>query len=141
FAFLFIARVICSHHSTIYCQRLWYNDPMTGVSRQPADPTEKVIGDRYVLQKELGRGGSGIVYLAQDRRVLDRPVVVKLLLEKYYQDEWIKTKFRQEMEALSRIDHPGVVGLLDAGDLPDGTPYLVMQYVAGRSLRVLLESP
>src|SRR5438105_14995937 len=78
---------------------LWYNDRMTA-----AQPTEKIIGDRYVLQKELGRGGSGVVYLATDRRVLDRSVVVKILLEKYYQDEWIKTKFRQEMEALSRID-------------------------------------
>src|SRR6202022_1724477 len=44
-------------------------------------------------------------------------------------------KFRQEVEALARIDHPGVVSVLGAGELPDGKPYIGMQYVSGVTLR------
>jgi eukaryotic-like serine/threonine-protein kinase len=62
-------------------------------------------------------------------------VVIKVLQEKALNNEWIVTKFRQEIEALTRIDDPGVVGLLDAGTLPDGHPFLVMQFVEGENLR------
>lgn len=90
------------------------------------------------MERELGRGGVGIVYLAHDEQLHSRPVVIKVLLEESYRDEWIKTKFRQEMEALSRLDHPGIVQLLDTGELLDGRPYLVMQYVEGVLLRSLI---
>src|SRR6185312_9522418 len=64
-----------------------------------------------------------------------RPVVVKILLEEAYQSAYIVQKFRQEAEALSRIDHPGIVGIVDAGELPKGEPFIVMQYVEGVTLR------
>jgi hypothetical protein len=60
---------------------------------------------------------------------------VKVLQEQALNNEWIVTKFRQEIEALTRIDDAGVVGLLDAGTLPDGHPFLVMQFVEGENLR------
>src|SRR5581483_4429977 len=49
-------------------------------------------------------------------------VVVKVLLDRSFHDEWVTLKFQQEREALSRVDHPGIVGILDAGELPDGKP-------------------
>jgi serine/threonine-protein kinase len=67
---------------------------------------------------------------------MSRQVVVKVLLDTQ-QDKWIKKKFRQEMEALVRIDHPGVVGVFDSGELPDGKLFLVMQFVPGSNLAAL----
>lgn len=93
---------------------------------------------RYLIEKEIGRGGVGAVYLARDTHLLSRPVVIKVLLEESDQSEWFKKKFRQEMEALARIDHPGVVGVFDAGQLPDGKAFLVIQFIDGVSLRSLI---
>lgn len=93
------------------------------------------IDDRYLIEAELGRGGVGVVYLARDRKLHDKPVVIKVLLDKSLQNSWVVQKFQQEKEALARVDHPGVVGILDTGELADGKPYLVMQFIDGVSLR------
>jgi serine/threonine protein kinase/tetratricopeptide (TPR) repeat protein len=93
---------------------------------------------RYRLVRELGRGGFGITYLATDTEVASRKVVVKILQERRSEDAWSLKKFRGEMEALARIDHPGVVAVVDFGHLEDQRPFLVMQYIAGRSLRALI---
>ena len=96
------------------------------------------INGRYLIEKELGRGGIGVVYLARDLQLLSKRVVVKVLLEESQQNEWVRRKFKQEIEALTRIEHPGIVGVLDAGALSDGKPFLVMQYVEGMPLRAAL---
>jgi serine/threonine protein kinase len=105
-------------------------------------PLPSLIGmtldNRYLIQKELGQGGVGTVYLARDRKLHDKAVVIKVLLEKSLQDSWVVQKFQQEKEALARVDHPGVVGILDNGELPDGKPYLVMQFIDGVTLRSLI---
>lgn len=95
----------------------------------------KVINGRYLIEKELGRGGIGIVYLAQDKLLLNKHVVIKVLLEDSLQDDWIKKKFNQEVEALARIDHPNIVSVLDVGEMPNGNPYFVMQFIEGSTLR------
>jgi serine/threonine protein kinase len=93
------------------------------------------LDSRYSIRKQLGQGGVGMVYLALDRKLHDKPVVIKVLLEKSLQNSWVVQKFQQEKEALARVDHPGVVGILDTGELPDGKPYLVMQFIDGTTLR------
>jgi tRNA A-37 threonylcarbamoyl transferase component Bud32 len=90
---------------------------------------------RYSIEKQIGQGGVGVVYLARDQKLHNKPVVIKVLHEKSLQDSWVVQKFQQEKEALARVDHPGVVGILDTGELPDGKPYLVMQYIDGVTLR------
>jgi len=97
--------------------------------------TGQVLDERYVIDRELGHGGVGIVYLARDRKLHDKRVVIKVLLEKSLDNAWVVQKFQQEKEALARVDHPGVVGILDTGELPDQKPYLVMQFVDGVTLR------
>src|SRR5262249_17247177 len=94
-------------------------------------PIGEVFGGRYFIQKELGRGGIGAVYLAADARVYSRQVVVKLLLDTSNRNQWLVDKFKHEGESLARITHPGVVSVIDLGELPDGKPYLVMEFVAG----------
>src|ERR1041385_229925 len=97
-----------------------------------------ILDGRYLIKRKLGHGGFGVVYLAADEKMMSRPVVVKALLDATIRNEWSIRKFKQEMEALARIDHPSVVGVLDTGQLPDGKPYIVMQYVNGSSLRILM---
>lgn len=100
-----------------------------------------LLKDRYLIEGELGRGGIGVVYLARDTRLMNRRVVVKVLLEdssNSLHNPWFKKKFEQEIEALVRLDHPGIVGVLDAGTMPDGKEFFVMQYVEGGPLRKLV---
>ncbi|MBI4852832.1 MAG: AAA-like domain-containing protein [Acidobacteria bacterium] len=95
----------------------------------------KIVNGRYLIEKELGRGGIGVVYLAQDKQLLNKRVVIKVLLDQSLEDEWLKKKFYQEIEALSRIEHPNIVSILDVGTMPSDTPYFVMQFVEGLTLR------
>jgi serine/threonine protein kinase len=99
------------------------------------------LGGRYLIDKELGRGGVCAVYLARDQKLHNAPVVIKVLLNVWREDSrktWMEKKFKEEIAALARIDHPGVVRALDVGESPDGRSYLVMQYVAGFSLRSVM---
>lgn len=98
------------------------------------------IDGRYLVERELGHGGIGKVYLARDVTLHHRRVVIKVLLQASLDDPYVVTKFRQEVEALSRIDHPNVVSVLGAGELPDSKPYIVMQYVDGVTLRSQIPS-
>src|SRR5262249_33739088 len=82
-----------------------------------------MLGERYLIERKIGHGGVGIVFLARDKRLHDAPVVIKLLAEGLLEREnrsWFEKKFRQEVYALARIDHPGVVRALDLGELPAG---------------------
>ena len=95
----------------------------------------QTVDQRYVIESAIGQGGVGAVYLARDRKLHDKRVVLKILLDRSLQNEWVVQKFQQEKEALARVDHPGVVGILDTGELPDGKAYLVMQFIDGVTLR------
>jgi serine/threonine protein kinase len=107
----------------------------TSENRGPDELLGKTLDERYLIERQLGQGGVGKVYLARDLKLHNKHVVIKVLLEKSLKNEWVALKFRQEKEALARIDHPGVVGIVDTGELADGEPYIVMQYIDGISLR------
>jgi serine/threonine protein kinase/Flp pilus assembly protein TadD len=94
-----------------------------------------VLGD-YELVGELGRGGMGVVYLARQRS-LGRLVALKLLPAALAGDAAALARFRREVRALARVDHPNVVKVLASGTLPDGQPYYAMEYVAGCDLEQL----
>ncbi len=101
-----------------------------------------LLKDRYLIEGELGRGGIGVVYLARDIQLLQRRVVIKALLqdsEESTHTPWFKKKFEQEIEALVRLDHPSIVGVLDAGAMPDGRLFFVMQFVEGVTLRSFMQ--
>src|ERR1044072_7314672 len=99
-----------------------------------------LLDNRYLILRELGRGGFSCVFLASDEKVMSKKVVVKILQDREVRNEWTVQKFKQEIEALSRIDHPSVVGVFDFGELPSGSPYIVMKYVDGVTLRCSITS-
>jgi serine/threonine protein kinase len=101
----------------------------------PDNLTGTTIENRFVVESVLGQGGMGKVYLARDLTLHNRAVVIKVLLDASVKDPYVVKKFRQEVEALARITHPNVVSVLGANELPDGTLYIVMQYVNGMTLR------
>jgi tRNA A-37 threonylcarbamoyl transferase component Bud32 len=96
------------------------------------------VGGRYRLKSVLGRGGAGVVYEACDEQVAGRRVVVKLLHDLWSSEDWMRQRFREEAGVLTRLDHPGIVSLIDAGEIEDGRLFLVLPFHEGRTLRDVL---
>jgi tRNA A-37 threonylcarbamoyl transferase component Bud32 len=111
----------------------WTDAVAAALAINPGD----VLKERYRIDDQIALGGQGLVYRGTDL-VLNRAVVVKVMRTTYPHNEAIKRRFEREMDALARIQHPGVVGILDVGELPDEGSYLVVEYVDGVSLRELL---
>ncbi len=109
--------------------------PIIKLALAPENLVGTTIDERYHVERELGSGGMSQVYVALDLKLKRQAVVIKILSEALVHDSYARRKFDQEVEALSRIDHPGVVRVLDVGQLPDERPYIVMQYVDGETLR------
>jgi eukaryotic-like serine/threonine-protein kinase len=93
--------------------------------------TGRFLNSRYRIERFIARGGMSDVYLAHDQQLAGRRVIVKFLHACAPQSVWLKTRFLQEMEALARIDHHAVVGVLDTGETADGLPFLVIEYIDG----------
>jgi eukaryotic-like serine/threonine-protein kinase len=91
-----------------------------------------VLAGRYRLEASIGSGGMAEVFRAFDT-TLDRPVAVKILAPQYATDPGFVDRFRREAQAAARLNHPNVVGVYDSGS-DDGTHYIVMEYIEGRTL-------
>jgi len=87
----------------------------------------------YRILEELGRGGMGVVYKAQDEK-LDRPVAVKFLPAHLSASEESKARFAQEAKACAALNHPNILGVYDIDEL-DGQLFFVMEYVEGKTLK------
>ena len=98
-----------------------------------AERVGQVLDERFVLQKVLGQGGMGIVYLAR-HTVLDRVFAIKLLRRELLGDATVLRRFQREARTASRVLHPNIVHTYDFGQTRDGLAYLVMEYVHGISL-------
>jgi serine/threonine-protein kinase len=92
-----------------------------------------VLGGRYHIIGELGRGGMGTVFRAWQSD-LSRPVAIKVLHPYLASEPEVRARFRREAKVVARLSHPGVVELYDVGEHESGAPYLVMEYVPGESL-------
>jgi eukaryotic-like serine/threonine-protein kinase len=92
-----------------------------------------VIADRYRVLSRLGRGGMGYVYLGEHVTV-GRSVAIKVLTFDWSRTPAIAQRFRAESRAASAAGHPNIVEVFDAGELPDGRLYLVMEFLTGRNL-------
>lgn len=90
----------------------------------------------YRIEREIGRGGAAIVYLAYHQR-LERPVALKVLQPHLQSDAGFVERFLFEARAAARLDHPNIVAIYDAGQI-DGADYIAMEYVEGESLADVL---
>jgi serine/threonine protein kinase len=91
------------------------------------------LADRYRLTSLLGHGGMGDVWLACDQR-LQRDVAVKVLRPQLAADLRVRRRFEDEARAAAQLAHPNVVAVFDSGEDEDGTPFLVMERLSGRTL-------
>jgi eukaryotic-like serine/threonine-protein kinase len=92
---------------------------------------------RYLLKREIARGGAGVVFEAE-HIYTKRAVALKVLLPEQRSAPEPRARLLREALALSAARHPGVVAALDAGETDDGTPYLVLELLEGRSLEGIL---
>jgi serine/threonine-protein kinase len=97
---------------------------------------ERVLSANYELDREIGRGGMGIVYKAKDRR-LKRPVAVKLLPPELAFRGEIRSRFLKEAETAAQLSHPNIVPIYSV-DERDGLVYFVMAFVDGENLAARL---
>jgi eukaryotic-like serine/threonine-protein kinase len=98
-----------------------------------------VVADTYRLEALIGRGGMGDVFSASHLRLPGKQVAIKFLHPDVADPE-ILARFRREAEIASRLGHPNIVTVLDFNSLPDGTPYLVLEYLVGETLDDALAS-
>ena len=103
-------------------------------------PTPGVFGEtgNFLLEREMGRGGMGGVYMGRDK-MLDRPVAVKVMLKEYGADAEFVEKFKREAQAAARLIHPNIAQIYSYG-IADGMPYIAMELVAGGSLDNLMKN-
>ena len=94
---------------------------------------ERIIADRFVVEKLVGSGGMGEVYRARDRR-LSRDVAIKILPKEGATGADGFARFVDEARAASALNHPGIVTVHDFGE-EAGRPFIVMELVEGESLR------
>ena len=101
----------------------------------------RLLGGRYELDGVVGRGGMAEVYRARDIR-LDRIVAIKTLRADLARDQIFQARFRREAQSAASLNHPSIVAVYDTGeDMVGGfpVPYIVMEYVDGRTVRDLLQ--
>ena len=91
---------------------------------------DKVLNNRYKIERRIGKGGFGEVYRAHDLQ-LKRDVAIKILLEDGFQEDF-KRRFLQESESMAKLMNPHIVTVFDFGEF-DNRPYLVMELVNGIS--------
>jgi eukaryotic-like serine/threonine-protein kinase len=97
-----------------------------------------VVDGRYEVLQRIGSGGMADVWLADDTH-LQRRVALKVLHARFAQDREFVERFRREAEAAASLQHPNVVAVFDRGEV-DGTYYIAMQYLEGRSLKQVIDA-
>jgi serine/threonine protein kinase len=104
----------------------------TSPARAPID-VGSVIAGTYKIEALLGRGGMGAVFLANHLRLAGKQVAIKILHTEIA-DTDVVARFKREAEIAAKLNHPNIVGVIDYNIAPDGTPYLVLDYLQGETL-------
>jgi serine/threonine-protein kinase len=97
----------------------------------------RTIGN-YVVQREIGQGGMGVVYLAEHPRIR-RQVAIKVLLPQYSKNAQVVGRFFNEAKAANEIRNEHIIDIIDFGELDDGASYITMEWLDGQSLGDLLD--
>ena len=109
----------------------WISDSTLAHLREVADAPD-FSGTRYTVVREVGRGGMGVIYEAQDGE-LQRVVALKVLANEIAGSE-AAARMRREAQTIARLEHPGIVPVHDVGQLADGRVFYAMKLVRGETL-------
>ena len=129
------------------CESCYEDDvvvcPEDSANTKQTLPGPRLLSSRYLLEKRLGRGAMGQVYLARDENLITRRVAIKTVRPDILNDEGLQegeaiARFEREARAAASIRHPNVVDVTDFGKTADGVFFLVMEYVEGETLYHLL---
>jgi eukaryotic-like serine/threonine-protein kinase len=99
----------------------------------------KTLAGRYRIERRLGAGGMGVVYLAEHVG-LEKRVAVKIMIGDFHDRSEVIGRFVQEAKAASKIGHENIVDITDSGETDEGAPFFVMEYLEGRDLGELLKA-
>jgi serine/threonine protein kinase len=99
----------------------------------------QIIAGRFRIECEIGTGGMGTVYRAAHLG-LERPVAVKIIKPEYASDPDVADRFMREARTMAKLRHPHAAMIFDAGNLPDGRHFIIMEFVEGQTLSEILES-
>src|SRR5678816_2815300 len=91
------------------------------------------IAGRFRIEREIGTGEMGTVYLATHLG-LERPVAVKIIKREFAGDSDVTERFLREARTMAKLRHPHAAMILDVGNLPDGRHFIVMEFVEGETL-------
>ena len=113
---------------------------MTAEARDsgPGERIGELVSDRYRILARLGAGGMGAVYVAE-HTLMRKRVALKLLHPSMAQTPEAVARFRREAEAVASLEHPNITAATDFGQTPDGSFFLVLEYLDGQSLRKALQ--
>ncbi len=119
---------------TAYCGKCGASlEAVAGDGGEEADPLiGQMVGDRFMVKRKIGEGGMGIVYEA-DQIAIDRIVALKVL-HPNLSDDTVYARFRNEAAASSRLSHPNTITVFDFGKTEQGSLYIAMEFVSGKSL-------
>lgn len=110
------------------------------LSTEKVDPAiGAVFGERYEIGSVLGSGGMSVVYKAK-HKLMDKTVAIKLLDPRLVRQNIAVRRFQLEAQAASRLNHPNVIVVHDFGMTPEGQPYMVMDFLSGKSLQEELDN-
>ena len=116
--------------------------PRDGTELTPAgqDPlVGTILADRYEILSVIGRGGMGVVYKAM-HQLMEKVVAIKMMHAHLVSDQLALKRFQQEAKAASCLNHPHLIGVHDFGVTPAGQPYLVMDFLEGKSLTEIIDT-
>src|SRR6266403_1216001 len=140
-------RIQTAMHECPRCERCYEDDALLCPDDQTKTkltlPGTTLLNRRYRLDKRLGRGAMGQVYLARDENLITRRVAVKTIRPDVLSDEDLQegeaiARFEREARTAASIQHPNVIDVNDFGKSDEGVFFLVMEYVEGESLYQLL---
>jgi formylglycine-generating enzyme required for sulfatase activity len=114
--------------------------PLDGHQTLQSIAGEPILDGRYQLEKRLGQGGMGVVYKAHHVFLKSAHAIKVILPDLVGNDPTLATRFRQEAMAAAAIRHPNIIAVTDYGLIKGIMPFLVMEFIPGRSLHELLET-
>lgn len=124
------------------CRRCFPDDinhcPQDGDATQPSLLGEPILDARYQLERRLGQGGMGVVFQARHIFLKTKHAIKVILPDLVGNDPMLVTRFRQEALAAAAIRHPNIIAVTDFGVVRGTMPFLVMEFVSGKSLQELM---